>query len=62
MLVVSRRVDERVVITTPGGEKLSIMVVRIDAGSSRRVRIGIDAPKGYRILREELGKKERISS
>lgn len=48
MLVLSRKVGERILI----GRNISIMVVGVEAGS--RVRLGIDAPPGVRIDREEI--------
>jgi carbon storage regulator len=47
MLVLSRKPGEKILI----GDKISITVVRIAPGV---VRIGIDAPDGLPILREEL--------
>ncbi len=47
MLVLSRKVGERIVV----GDKVTITVVRMGQGS---VRIGIDAPGDMAIVREEL--------
>jgi carbon storage regulator len=47
MLVLSRKPGERILI----GDKIAITVVRIAPGV---VRIGVDAPDGLPILREEL--------
>jgi carbon storage regulator len=47
MLVLSRKVGERIVI----GDQISINVVRIAPGT---VRIGIEAPADVPIVREEL--------
>ena len=47
MLVLSRKPGEKILI----GDKISITVVRIAPGI---VRIGIEAPDGLPILREEL--------
>jgi carbon storage regulator len=47
MLVLSRKPGERILI----GDNISVTVVRIAPGI---VRIGIDAPDGLPILREEL--------
>ena len=47
MLVLSRRTGEQIQI----GDDVSITVLAIQG---RRVRIGIDAPGGYHILRGEL--------
>ena len=47
MLVLSRNVNEEIVI----GDDITIMVVRVHGG---KVRIGISAPDGVRIVRKEL--------
>jgi carbon storage regulator len=47
MLVLSRKSGEVILV----GEKISITVVRIAPGS---VRIGIEAPDEFTILRQEL--------
>lgn len=47
MLVLSRKLDERILI----GDNVIITVIRI---SSDTVRIGIDAPRHINIAREEL--------
>lgn len=52
MLVVSRKVGERILI----GDKIVITVVKI--GSSG-VRIGIEAPKEMAVVREELAEQLR---
>jgi carbon storage regulator len=56
MLVLSRKVNERIVID--GG--IVITVVKIEGG---QVRIGIDAPNHVKVFREEiLGKSARPQS
>ena len=52
MLVVSRKVGERILI----GDKITVTVVKV--GSSG-VRIGIDAPKEMAVVREELAEQLR---
>jgi carbon storage regulator len=47
MLVLSRKVGERILI----GEQIAITVVRINATT---VRLGIDAPGKLPVVREEL--------
>jgi len=47
MLVLSRKVGERILI----GDKISVTIVRITGGG---VRVGIEAPEEYPVLREEL--------
>jgi carbon storage regulator len=52
LLVVSRKVGERILI----GDKIAITVVKV--GSSG-VRIGIEAPKEMAVVREELAEQLR---
>ncbi|HEV2969161.1 MAG TPA: carbon storage regulator [Pirellulales bacterium] len=47
MLVLSRKIGERILI----GEEISITVVRVGQGG---VRLGIIAPDGLTVMREEL--------
>ena len=47
MLVLSRKVGERILI----GDQIAITVVRINATT---VRLGIDAPSKFVVVREEL--------
>jgi carbon storage regulator len=47
MLVLSRKIGERILI----GEEISITVVRVAQGG---VRLGIVAPSGLAVMREEL--------
>lgn len=47
MLVVSRKVGERVLI----GDQISVTVIKVGSGG---VRIGIQAPKELAVIREEL--------
>ena len=57
MLVVSRKVDERVIIRdTETGETIAVMLVEILAhgGPSSRVRLGFEASPRFEITREEL--------
>ncbi len=50
MLVLSRKVGERIWI----GDQISVTVVRITGGG---VRLGIEAPPEFPIVREELKKQ-----
>lgn len=52
MLVVSRKVGERILI----GDKITVTVVKIGSSS---VRIGIEAPKEMAVVREELAEQLR---
>lgn len=53
MLVLSRKDDERIYIDTPGG-RIVIVVAKVEFG---RARIGIEAPRSFKILRAELDRK-----
>lgn len=52
MLVLSRTINEQILI----GENITITVVRV---SGDKVRIGIDAPPGVKIMRPEIIGKPR---
>ncbi|MDZ4656720.1 MAG: carbon storage regulator [Bythopirellula sp.] len=52
MLVVSRKVGERILI----GDQISVTVIKVGSGG---VRIGIQAPKEMAVVREELAKQVR---
>lgn len=47
MLVLSRKVNERIQI----GDEITITIVRVSSGS---VRVGIEAPHHFSIVRDEL--------
>lgn len=47
MLVVSRKIGERILI----GDKIAITVVKLAGGA---VRLGVDAPAEMAVMREEL--------
>ena len=51
MLVLSRRKNEKITITTPNEEEITIRVC--DCGEGK-VKFGIDAPAEFLILRDEL--------
>ena len=53
MLVLSRKVGERILI----GDNVSVTVVRITGGG---VRLGVEAPPDMAVIRQEL--KERLDS
>lgn len=52
MLVLSRKVGERILI----GDKISVTVVKIGHGG---VRIGVEAPPELAVVREELAEELR---
>lgn len=47
MLVLSRKAGERILI----GDQIAVTIVRIGPGN---VRVGIEAPSGMAVMREEL--------
>ncbi|NRA37513.1 MAG: carbon storage regulator [Planctomycetes bacterium] len=52
MLVLSRRAQDSIIITGSDGEKMTINVLSVEKNGT--VRLGIDAPQQYKILRGEL--------
>ena len=52
MLVLSRKVGERILI----GENITVTVVRVAQGT---VRLGVDAPDELPIIREEIKDQQR---
>ena len=52
MLVVSRKIGERILI----GDKIAITVVKVTSGA---VRIGVEAPAELAVMREELAQEIR---
>ena len=54
MLVLSRRLGERVIIA----DAIVVTITQIDRG---KVRLGIEAPPNIRIVREELQTRRRHS-
>ena len=50
MLVVSRKVGERILI----GDKVAVTVVKISGGA---VRIGVEAPPEMAVMRQELAEE-----
>lgn len=59
MLVLSRKIGEKIIIETPAG-RVVVQVSQIVGGKSqsRRVKLGFEAPKSIPILRGELVRKE----
>ncbi|MCA9230864.1 MAG: carbon storage regulator [Planctomycetales bacterium] len=52
MLVVSRKVGQRILI----GDKITVTVVKVGSGG---IRLGIEAPPEMPVIREELAEKLR---
>ena len=53
MLVVSRKVGERILI----GDKVAVTIVKISGGA---VRIGVEAPPEMAVMRQELAEEIEI--
>lgn len=51
MLVLSRKIQQGVIVDLPGGEELKVVVANIKGGV---VRLGIEAPQHVAIRRDEL--------
>jgi carbon storage regulator len=51
MLTLTRRIGESIIIETPAGEQMRVMVLGVDG---IKVRLGIDASENVTVLREEL--------
>lgn len=51
MLVLKRYEDERVIIKTPSGELIKVMIVKTDRNS---VKVGFEADRDVTIDREEV--------
>ena len=54
MLVLSRKVGERILI----GDKISVTIVKVGHGG---VRIGVEAPPEMAVVREELAEQLRLA-
>jgi carbon storage regulator CsrA len=51
MLVIARKRSERILITTPDGYEIVVMICQVKGGL---VKVGLDACKEVKILRAEL--------
>lgn len=55
MLVLTRKVGTtdraKITITTPSGDEITIAIL---GGAGRDVKVGIEAPKKYKVVRNEL--------
>jgi carbon storage regulator CsrA len=60
MLILTRKDQQKIVITCPQGDVvIKIMDVKRKLNHVTQVRIGLDAPKEFVILRDELINKKR---
>jgi carbon storage regulator len=55
MLVLTRKLDERILCRLPDGTEIALTVCEI---ASNSVRIGIDAPRNIPILRDDAVKQK----
>ena len=58
MLVLVRKLMERIIITTPSGERIAVTPVAIDG---KRVRLGFEAAEDVVIDREEIDARKQDS-
>lgn len=56
MLVLTRRTDESFDIEVPGGDVITVRMLKCSPG---RAKMGIEAPKEYKISRDELHTEEQ---
>jgi len=56
MLVLTREQDTRVFITAANGDRITV-AVQLRKG---KIRLGIDAPAEYKILREEIENNGKV--
>lgn len=54
MLILTRHPGETIILETPAGEHIQLIVLGV---KGNQVRVGIDAPADVVILREELASK-----
>jgi len=51
MLVLSRKLDESIIVVSPNGEIMEIKITKIE---ENRTKIGIEAPINFKIFRKEV--------
>ncbi len=52
MLVLSRKLSEKIVITAPCGTQITVCLVEIR--NAKKCRIGVEAPRDWIVNREEV--------
>lgn len=55
MLILTRNVGQRLIITTPSGETIAVQIMT----SRGTVKVGIDAPKSITVDREEIHERKK---
>lgn len=56
MLTLSRRTHEAIVLDLPDGRRIRLAVLEV---LGKKVRLGLDAPRDVKIMREELLVQQR---
>ena len=51
MLVLSRKLDESIIVVSPSGEIMEIKITKIE---ENRTKVGIEAPSNFKIFRKEV--------
>ena len=51
MLILSRKIDEPIILLLPNGDRVEIVLTEYDG---RNTKVGIDAPQDIEIWREEI--------
>ena len=51
MLVLSRKLDESIIVVSPLGEIMEIKITKIE---ENRAKVGIEAPINFKIFRKEV--------
>lgn len=65
MLILKRKVDEKIIVRAENSEVIEIMVVDVDKQGRGSARLGVKAPKSWSVHREEIdevvrGQEERL--
>lgn len=56
MLILTRRINEKIVIQTKSGEVIEVLPLGV---SGSQVKIGVNAPRGTAIDREEIAQRKK---
>lgn len=51
MLVLSRKLNESIIIVLPNNETMEVKITKIEEG---RIKLGIEAPTDFKIFRKEV--------